>query len=659
MHWCRGLLIGIWTVGCGVTASAADGNGDAEYFQDFPVVLSASRLKQPQSEAPNAMTVIDRSMIVASGFRNIVDLFRLVPGMYVGYDTGHTPFVSYHGSSDQYARRMQVQVDGRTVYLPPTGGVDWNDIPLNIDDIERIEVIRGPAAASHGANSLQGVINITSRDASSVDGASVSLRNGNGGISDVAARIGKADSDFDYRLTLASNRDYGYDLPVLNEGSRTNQMNVRGNYRFNAQDSVDVQFGYSDGLRGAGNKLRLPNEPFRTYNVLSDFQQIDWLRALTAGEELKVNYYHIARSYLDNQAPVLEKESYQAHRHELGLQRTTALGMENRLVWGGMVRRDTLVAPTMFKSPQAASQYQVFAHDEFRPMAALVFNVGAMYEDDGLGHRNWSPRASVNYHLAANHTLRASTSVAYRNPVLFENQSNTSYVLSRPYKQIDVLRPERILSHEIGYLGELRELGLTLDTRVYQDRMSDYIFLNPYVRMPPAVVAPVLTFNLSNLYAANIYGFESTLKYHWSEYGNLVLNYAHQHATCSGTGAMILPVMVPTFRSIVNQCPMIVPPDSGSVLWNQKINSRLQLSAGYYHQEKVQLFDAQWPQNVMHRVDLRIAYAVGKKGQSGSGEVAMVVQDAFQNNSTEYSNVKQKAGFMFNRRTWLTATLEL
>lgn len=126
------------------TVNADDYSSELDYYQEFPVVLSASRLSQPLSEAPNAMTVIDRKMIVASGFRSIPDLFKLVPGMYVSYYKGSQAFVSYHGSTDQYARRMQVMIDGRSVYLPPVSTVDWADLPITVDDIERIEVIRGP-----------------------------------------------------------------------------------------------------------------------------------------------------------------------------------------------------------------------------------------------------------------------------------------------------------------------------------------------------------------------------------------------------------------------------------------------------------------------------------------------------------------------------------
>src|SRR5574340_389555 len=156
------LLIGI---SCG-DAGAADYPSEQDYFQDLPVVLSASRLSQPISETPNAITVIDRKMIVASGARNIADLFKLVPSMYVAYENGHTPIVSYRGITDAYARRMQVLVDGRSIYLPIFGQVDWAELPLDIGDIERIEVIRGPSAASHGSNSVQGVINIFTRHAS-------------------------------------------------------------------------------------------------------------------------------------------------------------------------------------------------------------------------------------------------------------------------------------------------------------------------------------------------------------------------------------------------------------------------------------------------------------------------------------------------------------
>lgn len=643
-----GLVSAIWVQPVLATEEASELN----YFQEFPVILSASRLKQPQSEAPNAMTVIDREMIAASGALNVVELLRLVPGMYVGYDSGNVPFVSYHGATDQYARRMQVMIDGRTVYLPPVGGVDWLDIPLHIGDIERIEVIRGPAAASHGANSLQGVISIITRDAGSMNGASVTLTQGNGGISEATARIGHRVDNLDYWLTLANRSNHGFDLNVLNDGSLTNQLNFRGNYRVNSQDSIDLQLGYSDGNRGAGNSARL-TEPFREINTVSDYLQLNWLRALSNDDELKLSYYHISRSYLDNAPVAIDKQGYQIHRHELGLQHTLAIGENNRLVWGANSRRDTADDPLSFNAPQALTIFQVFAHDEIRFTPSLLANLGAMYEDDGMGNRNWSPRVSLNYHVTPGHTLRAGGSIAYRSPMIFEQYADTSYVISRPFKNVRKLAPEKIISREIGYLGEFKEAGISLDARIYQDQISDYIFLDPFV-----APGPVLTFGFANLLAERHEGFESTLKYHWTEKSNLIFNYAHQRVSCAATGTMTLPAMIPRLQAYVDQCPLLVPADSGSILLTQQLTPRLQFSSGYYHQEKVQVLDAQWPQSLMRRVDMRLAYAFGRQGQPESGEVSFVVQNAFQDNYTEYSNVREKAGFISNRRFYLSATLE-
>ena len=171
---------------CG-SAWAAGYPTQQDYLQEIPVVLSASRLSQPLSETPNSVTVIDRAMIEASGFRTTADLFRLTPGMYVDFQSGSYPLVGYRGGTDAFSRRMQVLIYGRSAYLPPYNVVDWEDLPLHTNDIERIEVVRGPAATSYGTNSILGVINIITRDASALNGASVSLTRGNAEISDVVS----------------------------------------------------------------------------------------------------------------------------------------------------------------------------------------------------------------------------------------------------------------------------------------------------------------------------------------------------------------------------------------------------------------------------------------------------------------------------------------
>ncbi|HEX5363005.1 MAG TPA: TonB-dependent receptor plug domain-containing protein, partial [Gallionella sp.] len=289
---------------------AADYSSELDYFQELPVVLTASRLLQPLSEAPNAMTVIDRKMIVASGFRTIPELFKQVPGMYVGYYKGNQPFVSYHGSPDQYARRMQVMIDGRSVYMPPMSMVDWTTLPITVEDIERIEVIRGPAAASHGANSTQGVISIITRDADAVNGKQLSVTRGDKGVNDVAAHFGKRGEAFDYRMTLAYTADNGYDnlsaipgsvpraaLPaagLLNNSFDNNQarlLNYRAGYHPNGVDSFDLQFGFNHDIKNVG-WTDSPANPVHDLISNSGFLQLGWIRSLENAAELKVQYHH-------------------------------------------------------------------------------------------------------------------------------------------------------------------------------------------------------------------------------------------------------------------------------------------------------------------------------------------------------------------------------
>lgn len=626
------------------------------YLQDFPVVLSASRLSQPLSEAPNAMTVIDREMIRSSGFRTISDIFRLVPGMYVGALDGHTPVVGYHGSTEQYSRRMQVLIDGRSVYLPPFSSVDWEDIPLNIEDIERIEVVRGPAAASFGANSLQGVINIITRDAASVHHAELSMIKGSVGVADLAAHLGQAGETVDYRLTLAHREDSGYGSVVLNDGKRTNQANIRANYHPVGTDSFDFQLGGSDSTRGLGVVGR-EDEGIGNTKTTSAFQQLTWLRALDNGDEFKTSYYHINRNYIDEnflsgiQGGLVSAQTV-ADRHDLELQHTVQMGKNNRMVWGAGVRFDYSDNKEYFSVPYTVRQTRAFAHDEWKFTSDVLLNAGAMAEDDGLGHVNSSPRLALNWHFMPQHTVRVGTSVAYRTPAIFEEKVN----IPNYYVAKGGLRPEKNVSREIGYLGEFNSAGITLDVRGYDDLVSDIIFYDPTGTDLATQLKP---YSFTNLYSARYSGYESTLKYHWSDRGNVAINLSRQFVRCEITGVPTLGALVlPYLQAFINDCPLSVPDYSGSILLTQQLAQALQFSAAYYHQGRLKTLDSsfQSTETTMNRVDLRLAQSFGTRGAVGSGEVALVVQNAFEDDFTKFSLVPQTDNMLFQRRAYIYAT---
>ncbi|MDP2144395.1 MAG: TonB-dependent receptor [Gallionella sp.] len=645
---------------------AREESSEQNYFQEFPVVLSASRLSQPQSEAPNAMTVIDRKMIEASGFRNIADLFKLVPGMYVSYYKGNQPVVSYHGATDQYARRMQVMIDGRSVYLPPVSMVDWTNLPITIDDIERIEVIRGPAAASHGANSLQGVISIITKDASQMNGKSVSMRRGTHGINDVSAHFGEQGETFDYRMTVAYNADNGYNnlttmpnnIPpvggaqlMLNNSYDSNQarmVNFRTNYRPNGVDSFDVQMGFNHDTQVAGWKDSFGN-PVHDVIANAGFMQLDWNRVLNASSELRLRYYHVKQSQGEDFVLATGHRVVQSNntdRDEIEVQHTLQTGEGNRLVYGAGWRRDAISAdgyslamtalfalPASYASSFASDEYRIFAHDEWRISPQLLLNTGAMFEIDRMGHQRLSPRVAMNYHLAPTQTIRMGASVAYRTPAVIEENYQTipqPGLLFVPSQTVTSpgLIPEKVLSREIGYLGEFHDLEATLDVRLFVDEITKGILISPATGM--------FTNSVSSLYR----GVETTLKYSLDERKDLIFNFSHQSASSDVTPIGTLS------RSI--------PKNSASLLYSQRLSHNWSFNASYYYQDMVQPYD-RGPidfQPSQRRADIRLGrkFALGKGTE---GEAALIVQNLFDEQYTEYV-----ANNAFNRRSYLTLTLD-
>ena len=132
---------------------------ERDFLGEVPVVLSVSRLAQPLDEAPGAVTILDRQFIRMSGARDVSDLLRMVPGFQTttSFETD-APLASYHGRSDDWANRIQVLVDGRSVYsghLQGSAGLGLQTLAL--DDIARIEVLRGSNSATYGARAFLGL----------------------------------------------------------------------------------------------------------------------------------------------------------------------------------------------------------------------------------------------------------------------------------------------------------------------------------------------------------------------------------------------------------------------------------------------------------------------------------------------------------------------
>ncbi|HMV60241.1 MAG TPA: TonB-dependent receptor [Agitococcus sp.] len=216
--------------------------------QEMPVVLSATRLKQAVADAPASVTIIDRQMIAQSGAREIPDVLRLVPGMVVGYEKGWDAFVSYHGTSADMARRMQVLVDGRSVFQPSLAFVDWIGLPLELDDIDRIEVIRGPNAAAYGANSFLAIVNIITRNPADLPTVRAYTRQGGEGINDNFVSYAGVKNQFSWQLSANQRNDDGFDKYY----EKHNLLDAQGNKIYDKNgDPVKIfnPYPYADDKR--------------------------------------------------------------------------------------------------------------------------------------------------------------------------------------------------------------------------------------------------------------------------------------------------------------------------------------------------------------------------------------------------------------------------
>lgn len=264
---------------------------ETDFFDDMPVVLSVSRLSQPIDEAPAAVTVIDQEMIRASGFRDIPDLFRLVPGFTVAYTRDNSWGVGYHGLADAFSRRLQVLIDGRSIYTAAFGEVPWASLPLSIEDIERIEVVRGPNSAAYGSNAFLGIINIVTKDAAQVPGSHLSLQAGQQDMAGATYRYGGGKDDLRYRLTVSDQRRDRFDAQT--EKTTTRHLDLRMDYRLSVSDELTATFALS---RGDWRQGQPANEslvdPLRRIDIGTEHFQIRFRRVLDAENEWSLQYYH-------------------------------------------------------------------------------------------------------------------------------------------------------------------------------------------------------------------------------------------------------------------------------------------------------------------------------------------------------------------------------
>ena len=622
------------------------------FLSELPVVLSVTRLAQPRNEAPAAVTVIDRAMIEASGALEIPDLLRLVPGFQVAHASGHYISATYQGLSDAQSRRMQVLVDGRSIYTSALGGVDWTDLPLAIEDIERIEVIRGPNAAAYGSNAFLGAINIVTRHAAEDRGTFTKAATGSNGIRKALLRHGGIGGDLDYRFTVGYRQDDGFD--DRNDHKRVRLLTFRGDYVISPVDSLEIQAGYNGGRRGQGEEdpVRQIMHPEHDRRVRSHFQQLRWVHSKGADQEFSLQLYHNYRRQMEAFDSMLLSEaltrlsqaqggppvspgavpllmggqpdqllsfdySAQVQRYDIEFQHTQRHGENTRTLWGAGARRDEVSGATFFnrETPVSTRLLRLFGNLEWHALPDLIVNAGAMLEDHDFTGTDISPRAAVNYLITPQHTLRAGVSRALRTPSAFEERADfrtrfaDGSMIEQQFFSPGGLRPERILSRELGYLGTFPEVDLTLDVRLFHNRIRDPILLVRDHAFPEPFIQDG-AFVYTNSGRLDVRGLETHVEFRPAERTLIGVAFAFTRPKGEALGEIN-----PASHQDLAQT---VPRRTLSVFAMHELPHHVQVSALYYRVGKMRWMGDGESLDTQRRLDLRVAKGFRINGVRGT-----------------------------------------
>ena len=507
---------------------------EKDYLDDVPVVLSVSRLPQRLDETPGAVTIIDRQMIRMSGARDVADLLRLVPGFRVTNSfESNTPQGSYHTTLGDYSNHIQVMVDGRSVYstyLQGSTGPGLQTVAL--EDIDRIEVYRGSNSAAYGARAFLGSINIVTRDTVDTQGVQVQAVSGSNGIRDGLARLGWGNDEARFRLSADGRTDDG--LAGTSGRNRVQRINLRADLRTSLRDQVEFRAGQTlidAGVGFAGDA----NNNARTRQIDTSFAQLDWRRNIDPDQDVAMQASHTVERIRDNfvytVAPELTIDfGGHASNSNLMLQHTVRLQPTLRVVWGSELRREVIQSPPLYGTDAnfVTDFARVFSNVEWRLQPDLLLNAGALFEHSSIVGDHVMPRVMLNWRVAEGHTLRGGVSRAFRPPSTYEKYANVRYYIGGTLADsTDVSRgtmvSEKVLVRELGYLAELPTRRLSLDLRVFDERITGQVGRLPYSL--PGSGGNNEAFDYRNDEDFSIRGYEGQLR--WKPWEGADLVYAH------------------------------------------------------------------------------------------------------------------------------------
>ncbi len=657
------------------------------FFAEMPTVLSATRMQQSQLETPVSVTVIDRRMIEASGFTEIPDLLRLVPGFQVARADARQYAATYHGKSSQYSARLQVLVDGRSLYHSMLSTVEWASTGVHIDDIERIEVIRGPNAPAYGANAFIAAVNIVTRSPLLDQGYEISSTVGSESLREFSAKTSGVYQGFNYRLRANYRSDDGFD--EVNDERDLTSVFFRGGFSPTASDNVDLFLGVDYGDTGAsatnqpltlGSGRTIALDPARERETNNHYQHIRWQHIFSPESDLTIQFYHnyykqedatplqASLSELFNVTPaqiqaalgqpdqtlVLAKLHGVSERYDLDIQHTIIAPDQYRIAWGGGLRRDSLDSYYHLGSDTPVKDYsaRLFFNGEFDLSPSLTTNIGLMVENGDIVDTQYSPRLALNWNISDQQVIRIAATRAYRNPSLLEAnwdyglRFNDGSIADQLFLTETSLDAEKITSYELGFTGESVSKQWFWDVKLFREVLEGGInsadnegYIDPLgVFLPVSRGARVE----GNFQDSESVGIEGQLVYRPNPASFVALQYSYADVE------LFAQIDIDPFVQGYRKEP--APYHTASLLMATKLDGGYDLSAGFYHVGAMRWLgdgDAVDPYN---RIDLRIAktFSFGREKAS----IAWVIQNITDEYNEFTNDIEMPKQYTYLQFTW-------
>jgi iron complex outermembrane recepter protein len=411
-------------------------------------VYSASRYLEPTQTSPSATFVLTRDDIQRSHATSVPELLRLVPGVQVGRVDANKWAVSMRGFNSREANKLLVLVDGRSIYDPLFSGMLWESQDFMLEDIERIEVIRGPGGSLWGANAFNGVINILTRNATDTQGVLAALAAGNEEKYTVAARYGfrPTESQAARVYVKAYERDTGFDALVApHDASRMRRGGFRWDWNGGEQDAVTVSgdaFNADTGIRE--DPTLVQDVEHRGRNVLSR-----WKHSFSS------NNFMQTQLYIDNVDYTSFGFTQHRRTYDLELQHNLQAGSRNFIVWGGGFRqmRDRMhsgLAGFVDVLPLRRTDdlTNIFAQDTLSLLPDLLkLTLGAKYERTDYAPSEVLPNVRLAWTPTERQTFWAAAGEATRVPSRIESDLTFFNVI----RIGDGFRAEHVRAYELGH----------------------------------------------------------------------------------------------------------------------------------------------------------------------------------------------------------------